>query len=477
MDPVLSLIETGDLTLNKGNGTRQARLFAAIREKIIDNLWHKGGKLPSTRKLAQELDLSRNTVIAVYEQLVAEGYLESRPGSGFYVAVELPEQYLALQNSPAPKSVTVVSQDINRPFAPGVPDLAQFPISKWQRLMQKHASRLSLLGNQDIQGNIELRQALSSYLASSRSVTCTAERIIITCGAQQALSIALMATLTQSDSVLMEQPGYAQMRKVIELQRLHYMPAPVNAHTGLDISMILASNARALYLTPSNQYPMGTTINTDERLKLIDWAATGQRWIIEDDYDSEFQFAHRPYTSLQGLAGQIGQDQWVMYIGSFSKVMFNGLRLGYLVVPDSLVSRCLEIKDALTGDLPAHTQAALADFINDGDLNRHIRKMRRLYKAKYQQMISAIDCYFGSRIEVISQPAGLHVTLKWHGGIDEMLWTERARQSGIVIRPLSYYEQQDHSQRSWNGAVLGFGNIALDEIDDKVQKIAQLFFS
>jgi GntR family transcriptional regulator/MocR family aminotransferase len=275
----------------------------------------------------------------------------------------------------------------------------------------------------------------------------------------------------------MEQPGYAQMRKVIELQRLHYMPAPVNAHTGLDISMILASNARALYLTPSNQYPMGTTINTDERLKLINWAATGQRWIIEDDYDSEFQFAHRPYTSLQGLAGQIGQDQWVMYIGSFSKVMFNGLRLGYLVVPDSLVSRCLEIKDALTGDLPAHTQAALADFINDGDLNRHIRKMRRLYKAKYQQMISAIDCYFGSRIEVISQPAGLHVTLKWHGGIDEMLWTERARQSGIVIRPLSYYEQQNPSQRNWNGAVLGFGNIALDEIDGKVQEIAQLFFT
>ncbi len=471
----MSLIETGDLTLTNGSGTYQARLFGAIREKITNNLWQKGGKLPSTRKLAQELSLSRNTVIAVYEQLVAEGYLESRPGSGFYVAVELPEHYLGIQNSPLFKPVPVITQDLNRPFAPGIPDLAQFPIAKWQKLMQKHASRSVLLGNQDVQGNIELRQALASYLASSRSVTCNPERIIITCGAQQALSIALMATLTRSDTILMEHPGYTQMRKVIELMQLKCIPIPVNASTGVEIATILESNAKALYITPSNQYPMGTTLNTDQRLQLINWATTDQHWIIEDDYDSEFQFAHRPYTSLQGLAGQIGQDQRVMYVGSFSKVMFNGLRLGYLVVPDSLVSRCLEIKDALTGDLPTHTQAALADFINDGDLNRHIRKMRRLYKAKYRQMITALDTYFGDRIEIISQAAGMHITLKWYGGIDERLWTERARQSGIVIRPLSYYEQHEPSQRTWNGAVLGFGNIALDEIDGKVQKIAQLF--
>lgn len=477
IDPILQTIEIGDLTLSKGTGTRQTRLFTAIQQKIVYGLWQKEGKLPSTRKLAQELSLSRNTVIAVYEQLVAEGYLESRLGSGFYVAVELPEHYLTLQNTQRAESISIYDTDHNRPFAPGVPDLAQFPYAKWQKLVQKHISRPSLSGNQNLQGSKPLRMAVTGYLASSRSVNCTPERIIITNGAQQALSIALMATLTADDTILMEQPGYVQMRKIIKLLNIRCRSILVDIQSGLDLTTILESHAQALYITPSNQYPMGTTISTDDRLKLIGWATAGNRWIIEDDYDSEFQFAHRPYTSLQGLAGQLGQDQHVMYIGSFSKIMFNGLRIGYLVVPEFLVPRCLEIKDALSGDLPSHTQAALADFIIDGDLSRHIRKMRRLYKEKYQRMLNAINQYFSQNIEVISQPAGLHVTLKWQDGIDELTWSEKAKQHGIILRPLSYYEQDHFTQRTWSGAVLGFGNIRQDDIDSKIHELAQLFFA
>ncbi|MGX9416645.1 MocR-like pyridoxine biosynthesis transcription factor PdxR [Vibrio sp. WJH972] len=470
-------IDIGDLTLVDGKGSRQERLFHAIREKIVFSLWRKGGKLPSTRKLAQELHISRNTVIGAYEQLVAEGYIESHQGSGFYVAIELPEQYLPVNIEQRSKPKPNTTLPVNSPFAAGVPDFAQFPLSKWNKLIQRHSSRLSLLGNQDIQGSIELRSALTDYLATSRSVQCSADRIIITSGAQQALTIALMATLTQSDPILMEQPGYSQMRKIIDLLGLEYRTVQVKPYSGVELSEILSSDAKALYITPSNQYPMGTTLNTEQRLKLIEWAAEQESWIIEDDYDSEFQFAHRPYTSLQGLAEQTGVTDRIMYVGSFSKVMFNGLRTGYLVVPHSLVPKCLAIKDALSGDSPTHTQSALADFIVEGDLLRHIRKMRLLYKTKHQRMIDAIERHFGSDVEVISQAAGLHITLSWVDGIDEAIWSQRALDAGIRTRPLQFYEKPNNIEREWQGIILGYGNTALEEIDSKIEQLAELFYA
>lgn len=468
-------IEIGDLVLADGPENLQSKLFHAVRLKIVGQLWPTAGRLPSTRKMAAELGLSRNTVVAAYEQLVAEGYIESRRGAGFFVAVTLPEQYFN------PGDATVGAQDthrppgdVNAPFAPGVPDLAQFPLAKWNRCLQRHVGRVNLLGNQPIQGCMELRSALAAYLASSRSVHCHADRIIITSGAQQALAIALMATVPKGESVLMEQPGYTQMTKVLELNSLNLEPLPVRALSGLEIETALQSHARALYVTPSNQYPMGTTLNTEQRLTLIEWARIRKSWIIEDDYDSEFQFAHRPYTSLQGLAAQVGCDERVLYVGSFSKVMFNGLRIGYLVVPASLVESCVAMKDALSGDSPAHTQAALAEFIAAGDLQRHIRKMRRLYKQKHQRVCEAIGRYLPS-VSVISQAAGLHVTLKWRNGPDERTVCHRAKQADIILRPLSYYEHDCAELRHWYGAVLGFGNTALDQIEPQIMRLARVF--
>ncbi|MCC4223076.1 PLP-dependent aminotransferase family protein [Vibrio campbellii] len=471
----LSLIDIGDLHLKESDGTRQQALFFAIREKVVQGLWAKNGKLPSTRKLSQELELSRNTVIAAYEQLVAEGYLNSQKGSGFYVAVELPEQYLPEPSSIKTGSSPKTNFDINRAFAPGVPDLEAFPMAQWQKLLARHMSRTCLLGNQDIQGSWALRCALADYLASSRSVNCSPERIIITSGAQQALSIATMVALKQGDKVLMEQPGYAQMRKLIQFQQYQFEPLLVREKLGFAVEAVTSSDADALYITPSNQYPMGTTLNTEQRGKIINWAVEQSRWVIEDDYDSEFQFAHRPYTSLQGLAAQMGRDDRVLYVGSFSKVMFNGVRLGYLVVPERIVEQCLVVKDALTGDSPTHTQEALADFITEGGLIRHIRKMRRLYKTKHEQMCLAVEKHFGDRVKVISQAAGLHITLKWLQGVDEHEWTQRAKSKGIVLRPLSFYEHSDFRTRDWQGAVLGYGNVALNEIDALVEQLSELF--
>ncbi len=471
----LSLIDVGDLCVDTAIGTLQQSVFFAIREKIVKGLWPKNGKLPSTRKLSQELSLSRNTVISAYEQLVAEGYLISQQGSGFYVAVELPEQYLPEKVSVKSAKAPLVKHDINAPFAPGVPDLAVFPSARWQKYLNRHLTRTSLLGNQDIQGSWSLRYALSAYLASSRSVNCSPDRIIITSGAQQALSIATMATLNQGDKVLMEQPGYAQMRKLIQFQQYQFEALMVKEKLGFDIDVVTSSDADALYITPSNQYPMGTTLNTEQRGKIIDWAVQNSSWILEDDYDSEFQFAHRPYTCLQGLAAQMGRDDRVLYVGSFSKVMFNGLRLGYLVVPEALVDKCLMVKDALSGDSPSHVQEAMADFIAEGSLLRHIRKMRRVYKAKHEQMCLSIQTHFGTKVSVISQAAGLHITLKWQSGIDEVTWTKRAEHDGIVLRPLSYYEHPSYQYRDWNGVVLGYGNVALKDIEPLIQRLSELF--
>ncbi len=471
----MQLIDCGDLVLPCGDSNKQNKLFHAIRDKIVQQLWPMNGKLPSTRKLAEELKLSRNTVIAAYEQLVAEGYIESKSGSGFYVSVELPDTFLPAGKPTQSSSALSNTFDINASFAPGVPDLKHFPIAKWQRSLHIHLARTSLMGNQSIQGSYELRSALSHYLATSRSVNCSPERIIITSGAQQALSIALMATLKSHETVLMENPGYTQMRKIVDLLNYNLQPVEVKPAQGLDLEAVLTSNAKALYITPSNQYPMGTTLNTEQRLKLIEWAQSNQSWIIEDDYDSEFQFAHRPYTSLQGLSAQINSDSQVMYVGSFSKIMFNSLRIGYLVVPEKLVDKCLSIKDALTGDSPAHTQAALADFIVEGNLLRHIRKMRRFYKQKHQIITDSIKQHLGSSVEIISQPAGLHVTLKWHKGIDEVTLSQKALDVGITVRPLSYYESPEYRRRNWHGAVLGFGNTEIDDIDSKIRQVSKIF--
>ncbi|TVU61095.1 PLP-dependent aminotransferase family protein [Vibrio atlanticus] len=493
-------IDVGDLQLDEQHDTRQTALFHAIREKIVHDLWSKGCKLPSTRKLAVELSVSRNTVIYAYEQLVTEGYIESKQGSGFYVSVEQPEHFLSLSHLSKPmpldtqvtldaqpntkvnkdasqsSGIRAVPNDINRNFAPGVPDLDAFPFAKWQRLLQRHSTRQNIAGNQDVQGSLALREALSGYLASSRSVRCHADRIIITAGAQQAISIGLMATLRMGDKILMEEPGYRQVHKIVDLLKLELDGVSVREKVGLDIEKILACDAKALYVTPSNQYPMGTTLNTEQRLKLIDWANKHQSWIIEDDYDSEFQFAHRPYTSMQGLAGKLGFDDRIIYVGSMSKVMFNGLRLGYLVVPAQLVAKCLEIKDALSGDTASHTQEALADFVREGDLLRHIRKMRRSYKLKHEAMIEAIKSEFHDDLEVISQAAGLHVTVKWYQGISEQEWSRRAEQENIVIRPFDFYEYGSSTARDWNAVVLGFGNIRLNDVKPKIKEIARLFY-
>ncbi|MGF1708467.1 PLP-dependent aminotransferase family protein [Enterovibrio baiacu] len=498
-------IDIGDLRLDAGNTSKQSALYLAIQDKILNGQWPTNGRLPATRLLAEELRVSRNTVTAVYEQLKAEGYIESRRGAGYFIQWATPDHYLHtntqgdLQRSVPPPSLSHSPLDgeethqrppfdahvRNRPFAPGVPDLAQFPYKKWARSLQCHFQRAHLGGQNDIQGNLALRQALSDYLSFSRSVDASPQRIIITVGAQQALYIAINAILDAGEKVMMENPGYAQMRKVLDRSKIDVSYLPVDAKTGADISLLDQFDGKAVYLTPSNQYPMGTSLNTNDRMRCIEWAAQKTdgkqaRWIIEDDYDSEFQFANRPYPSLQGLATKFhGDAANVIYVGTFSKTLLPAIRVGYMVVPASLVEKCLSVKDAIGGDSAMHIEEVLAEFIAEGDYLRHIRKMRTLYQEKQRVFVQALHEHFGDRMEVISQAAGLHVTFRWQGGFTARDAKALLEEKGVTIRTLAFYcdaetvdEVPDWMHRT---LVAGFGNSSLENIRQGVKKLAECF--
>lgn len=469
-------IDIGDLSIPCHTSSLQQSLFEEIRTKITQKLWSKGARLPATRTMAEELKVSRNTITLVYERLVAEGYIESRTGSGFYVCVSIPDNFLQQHSTNQPTDQLQVQSDsvANKGFAPGIPDLDSFPYSKWQRIVQHHLSRSSLAGQGELQGLLALRKSLNDYLASSRSVHCHPERIIITNGAQQALTIATLAILQPEDSLIMENPGYSQMTKVLDLLGINIQLTNISANIGLNIDTLVDQPADAIYLTPSNQYPMGTSLNTTQRIQILQWAQKNNSWVIEDDYDSEFQFSHRPYASLQGLAAQSALTNRCIYIGSFSKTMFNGLRIGYMVVPDLLVERCLSIKDALTGSTANHFQAALAEFIDEGHFLRHLRKMRKLYQQKHTIIMQSLTKYFPEHVEVVSQPAGLHVTIRWRGLPLEEHVSNEAKKEGIIVRPLSYYEYKK-TDRDWQSIVLGYGNTPKDDIDLLIYKLFVIF--
>ncbi|MCE0494806.1 MocR-like pyridoxine biosynthesis transcription factor PdxR [Vibrio salinus] len=469
------IIDIGDLTLTKQGHTKQEKLFNAIRNKIVSGLWKSSAKLPSTRELATRLAIGRNTVVATYEQLVAEGYIKSQVGSGFYVAVNLPEQFYVGENIKPDQNGFPVNETMKRGFAPGVPDLEEFPVKRWSKLVHQHGQRRSYLGYSNIQGLSSLRNAIANYISSSRSVYCSPDQVIITHGAQQAISTALLATASYGGEVAFEDPGYTSVRSVIELFNMKNTPVKIDKDSGWNLTSLTDSEAKAVYVTPSNQYPLGMTMPVTQRLELVEWASGKNSFIIEDDYDSEFQFAHQPYPSLQGLAHEYGYSDNVIYIGSLSKIMFNSIRLGYMVVPSSLITKCCQIKQAMGGELATTYQLALTQFLTEGHLQRHIRKMRRLYQEKHQMIINSLNYHFGADIKVISQPAGLHVTIIWEKDIAESTWSEHAKNHMITLKPLSEYESYP-TQRSWKGAILGFGNAELENIDENIADLARLFY-
>ena len=470
------------------------QLYRDLRQAILSSQLLPEMRLPSTRSLADELEVSRNTVLEAYEQLVAEGYLESRVGSGTYVAKELPEELLRVrgqshlkassQRTPdGPNGASPLSSrgelltDIElsafradekpRAFRPGLPALDAFPIERWSQLTSRRWRSLpaSTLGYRRSTGFPPLREAIAEYLQESRGVHCTPEQVIIVSGTQQAITLTAHVLLDPGDRAWIEDPGYPRARGAFRWAGARAVPVPLDAEgLSLDQARSKDGNARLAYVTPSHQYPLGMTMSLPRRLELLDWAETSDAWILEDDYDSEYRYEGRPIAALQGLddAGR------VIYVGSFSKVLFPALRLGYLVVPESLVDPFSAAKSLVGRCPPLAPQMVATDFLEEGHFERHLRRMRTLYAERQSILIDALNAKVGDQLDVSSDEAGLHLTVFLNENLDDQTVSSALQDRGLVAPPLSFSSSRSLDR---DGLVLGYAAISEADIRDGVDRL------
>ena len=463
------------------------QIYDGIRDAILDRRLRAGQRLPSTRSLALELRVSRLPLLTAYEQLVAEGYLESRTGSGTFVAsvpVGPPAAAGPRGRTPGPgRARRVTARDTDfltagtaEPWLAGwgafrvsEPAVDRFPHEIWSRLVARHAraQRGSPEGMRygDPMGHRPFREAVAGYLRTARAVRCEADQVMAVSGSQQALSLIARVLVDPGRPVWVEEPGYAGARAVLRLRGARLVPVPVDDE-GLDVSAGLerCPRASAAYVTPSHHAPMGMIMSASRRLQLLDWARTNGSWIVEDDYDSEYRYGSPQVPSLQGL----DRDSRVLYVGTFSKVLFPALRLGYIVVPADLVAPFAAVRDATDIFPPTLLQAVLADFILEGHFARHVRRMRALYRERRAALVEAIREQLADALRPLGDAAGMHLVAVLSKGLDDRAASMRAARMGLWAMPLSSCYLGRPSRR---GFVLGFGGASVPEIARGVRRL------
>jgi GntR family transcriptional regulator/MocR family aminotransferase len=468
------------------------QIYDSYREAIVQRHLRAGQQIPSTRALAMELAISRIPVLNAYAQLLAEGYFESRTGAGTFVSSSLPEQMTSCENTDLP-SVGIRSgpRPVSRrsgllprfkpapwlfgwgAFSVGQLALDHFPFPVWSSLVARHCRnvRATALHFSDPMGSVDFRATIANYLRTVRAVNCEPRQIMIVSGSQQALEISARVLLDPGDPVWLEEPGYRLTQHVLALAGCRVIPVPVDDE-GLDVSAGIkrCRKARAAYVTPSHQYPLGVTMSASRRLQLLEWAQRSRAWIVEDDYDSEYRYRDMPIASLQGL----DRSSRVIYIGTFSKTLFPSLRLGYVVIPPDLIDRFVAVRHAM--DMyPAHLyQAVLRDFIDEGHYARHIRRTRLLYGERRRVLAKAIANEFDSKLRILGAEAGMHLVALAPEGINDREVAARAANQNLWLWPLSpCYLGKTFRQ----GFVLGFGSTSTRAIPPAVAQLRKLLAS
>ncbi|OZI74768.1 PLP-dependent aminotransferase family protein [Bordetella genomosp. 12] len=439
------------------------QLYARLREAIAAGRLRPGDRVPSVRSLASELNLARGTVELAYQLLASEGYLLPRGPAGTVVSPQLAAAPAALpQAAPATATARPASdgQPQPWPFQLGLPALDAFPRKTWARLAA-HAARdmsAAALIYPAPNGSEDLRRAIASYLGISRGIACSPGQVFVTQGYRGALELVCQAVLQRGDFGWHEEPGYRHARDFLERAGMRLAPVPVDEQ-GLDVQQgrRLAETARFAVVTPTHQSPLGVALSLPRRLALLEWAGQQQAWIIEDDYDSEFRYHGRPLPALKSL----DSGGRVLYTGTFSKVLFPGLRLAYLVVPESQIERFRAAAWHLPGPaLPA--QAATARFLEQGHFARHLRKMRTLYASRRAYLAQALQARLGRHLEVQTQAGGIHILARLRDpALADAPLATLALQAGLAVTPLSQWHM---GPAATGGLLMGFTNIASPEM-------------
>lgn len=451
----------GPLPLDRESGTPLSRQICdALRNRIADGRLAAGDALPASRALAEDLGVSRSTVVTAYDQLAAEGYAAGRRGSGVYVgdigAVEAAPSGPRAARPPARPPAPPGNPE---PFRPGLPDMRLFPYRQWGRTVARtaRADTAAMIRETEPFGDPVLRGEIVRHLADWRGIEARPDQVVVTAGAGDALEITIRALAGAGETVALEDPGYQPLRSFVASMGLKPLWMPVDAD-GATVPGTggAARSPRLTVLTPSHQFPLGGAMPTSRRHAFLNFAEETGGWIVEDDFDSEFRYAGRPIPALASL----DRGGRVIYVGSFSKVFSLGLRLGYLVVPESLQPAFAETLQRFRPKASAALQRPLAAFMADGEFHRHIRRMRRIYAERYRQFLEMLTLRFGENVRWQTHQAGMQIALHLAADADDRELASRARAAGVVCPALSDFHAGEVRHR---GLLMGF--CAYDEAE------------
>lgn len=479
----------GDLVLQSlaqsppGSLPLKLRIYAGLRQAILDNHLTAGTRLPATRNLATDLGVGRNTILRAYEQLYAEGYVAGQVGAGTFVADTLPDAPLrghrrrcaathaatpTLSRRGAEIAAYASSSKLQYgAFMPGIPDVDLFPFETWRKLFNKYMRREhSRLLHYAAGGYGPLKAALCAYLKATRFIDCEPRQILILNGSHQALDLCARLLADEGDRAWIEDPGYWGARNVLRAAGLRLVPIPVDEHGLAPDEAAWANAPRLVFVSPSCQYPTGAVLSLARRRSLLERAAQCGAWIIEDDYDNELRYHRNPVAPLFGLA----RSQRVVYLGTFSKVMFPGLRLAYLVVPPAMVEPLAIGNAELYREGRLVEQAALAEFIAEGYFASHIRRMRVVYAERQAVLRSSLARTLGGAVTACGGQAGIHLLYRFHQPVDDTGIARDALAAGVIVRPLSLYCHDARHQRP--GVMLGYAGVATEAIEPAAERLA-----
>lgn len=476
------------------------QLYGEIRQAILGGQMLPGMQLPPSREFCLALDISRQTVLNAYDQLLAEGYLRGSVGQGTFVNEDLPAQVQTRKSRDVQVADSVVAEEQRglsqrgrrhidprgstryhqgqvRAFRVSMPDLGLFPFDVWARLEARHCRHhKGQLGYGDPAGYLPLRELLAVYLKAARGVNCAPEQILITSGSQQALYLLSTMLLDVGEQAWVESPGYRGSTAALHAVQAQMCPVPVDEE-GMDVAYAAGHfpDAKLVFVTPSHQMPLGMTMSLQRRMALLEWAQQNAAWIVEDDYDSEYRFGSSPLASLQSLDTR----QCVIYVGTLSKVLFPGLRLGYMVLPETLRESLIKGKSVIDKHTAVMPQMVLADFIAEGHFGRHIKRTRKIYAERQACLVRCIRSMLSDELECGAQDGGLDLAVYFKKNRDEERIIQTGLALGLELRGLSHYVgipgQAGSAASHPSGLLLGFAALDVAEIERSVMLLASVF--